>query len=208
MLASISDPPEPDRSQLDDDALVAAWREGSDEAFCQLVGRHGPPLLGFLQQQLGDPRKAEDAWSETWLRLVRARDRYVAEGHFRAWLYTVARRCAKDQSRGFRRWTRLAVKLFERTGPRHDEATADLALIADERTRRLDSALEQLSEEHRTVVLLTYRQDLSSAEVGEVLGLTGQQVRSRLTYARTLLGRLMADEGSPAGSSEGPRGGP
>ncbi len=205
ILAFLPDPPsQRDLDQLDDDQLMAAWRAGDEGAFCQLVDRHGPPLLGFLRQLLGAQELADDAWSETFVRVIRARDRYVPEGRFRSWLYTVARRCAKDQKRGRRRWVRLAVRLFDRPGMGRDEQTPDLRLISDERSRRLDRALAQLSEEHRTVVLLTYRQDLSSAEVGEVMGLTGQQVRSRLTYARKLLGQLLADEGGDTDSPDGP----
>jgi RNA polymerase sigma factor (sigma-70 family) len=206
ILASIPQPPpRADLPSLDDDALVAAWKAGDDDAFSELVERHGPPLLGFLRRHLGDPGLADDAWSETFLRLIRARDRYKSEGRFRAWLYTVARRCAKDQRRGRRRWVRLAVRVFDRPGPRADEHTPDLRLIADEQTTRLEQALGQLSEEHRTVVLLTYRQGLDSGEVGEVMGLTGQQVRSRLTYARRLLGRLLGDEGGEVSSPDGAR---
>ena len=204
ILASIPQPPQrTDLSSLDDDALVAAWKAGDEHAFSQLVDRHGPPLLGFLRQLLGDPGLADDAWSETFLRLIRARDRYKAEGRFRAWLYTVARRCAKDQRRGRRRWVRLAVRVFDRPGPGRDENTPDLRLIADEQTRRLEDAMGKLSEEHRAVVLLTYRQGLDSSDVGQVMGLTGQQVRSRLTYARTLLGRLLTEEGGEIGSPDG-----
>ena len=191
--------------ELDEDALVAAWRAGDEAAFCVLVDRHGPPLLGFLRQLLGSQELAEDAWSETFIRVIRARDRYRPEGRFRSWLYQVARRCAKDQQRGRRRWVRLAVRLFDRPRPAADEGTPDLRLIADERSRQLDEALGRLSEEHRAVILLTYRQGMDSSEVGEVMGLTGQQVRSRLTYARTLLGRMLEERGTS--DEDGIRGG-
>ena len=205
MLLALSPPPprRPALGALDDDALVAAWRAGDEDAFSQLVERHGPPLLGFLTQLLGDAGLAEDAWSETFVRVIRARNRYKAEGRFRAWLYTVARRCAKDQQRGRRRWLRLAVRLFDQPEPRRDEHQPELRLIADERTRWLEAALARLSEEHRAVVLLTYRQGLDSSEVGEVMGMTAQQVRSRLTYARTLLSRHLAEQGGEAGSTRG-----
>ena len=53
----------------------------------------------------------------------------------------------------------------------------------------------ELKEEHRVVLLLTYRYDMSSDAVGAVLGLTGQQVRSRVTYARRLLKEALERRG-------------
>ena len=51
----------------------------------------------------------------------------------------------------------------------------------------MQRALSSLSEERRTVLLLTYQQDLNSVEIADILGIDSQQVRSRLTYARRLL---------------------
>lgn len=206
LVALQADPLDRGSPDHDDDALVASWRRGDDGAFCDLVERHGPPLLGFLRHLLGDTGQAEDAWSETWLRLIRARDRYVPEGRFRAWLYTVARRCAKDQNRSHRRWLRLAARVVQHAPPAGASASPDARAIEDERALGLRSALGHLSKEHRTAVLLTYRQGLNSREVGEVMGLTSQQVRSRLTYARSLLGQQLGKEGEENGSSDGANG--
>jgi RNA polymerase sigma-70 factor (ECF subfamily) len=183
----------PAQEDPEDDDLVRAWRGGDDGAFSALVERHGPRLHGFLLYLLRDPAAAEDAWSETFIRLVRARDRYQANGTFRAWLYTVARRCALDQQRSRRRWLRLASRMGEADPPERLQVPADDALEERERKDAVVAALGRLTEEQRAALLLTYRQGLNSSEVGEVLGLTGQQVRNKIAYARRLLGEMLED---------------
>lgn len=165
---------------------MAAWCAGEGRAFDLLVARFGPEVHGFLRRQLGDSQQAEDAWSETWIRVVRNRDRYQGSGQFRAWLFSIARRCAMDSSRGRRRWLNLARRVFS-----HRDAAAapspELRVLGDERDEAVLAAVLELPAEHRAVVLLTYQQGLDSAEVGRALDLTPQQVRSRLTYARQRL---------------------
>jgi len=174
-------------SEPSDDALFAAWQGGDEGAFDRLVQRHGPAVHSYLRMVLADPELAADAWSETFLRVVRAADRYVPRDQFRAWLLTIARRCAQDRRRTTRRVLRLAIKLFERDVAPPPPPRPDLAAIASAEERRVRAALMRLSESHRTIVLLTYQQDLNSEEVAQIVGLTAQQVRSRLTYARRLL---------------------
>jgi len=169
-----------------DDDLVADWLAGDDDAFCALVDRYGPPVHGFLRRLLGDPARAEDAWSETFLRIVRSREQYRPNGQFRAWVYTVARRCAIDEQRKVGRWSRLTSR-FRQLSTTPARVGPESGLMARRRSERLDAALAHLSDAHHTIVLLAYRQGLTTTEVGEIVGLTSEQVQSRLAYARRLL---------------------
>lgn len=173
-----------------DDALVEAWRGGDERAFSTLVDRHGPAVLGFLHSYVGDPRLAEDAWSETFLRAVRARDRYQPHGKFRAWLFAIARRCGKDVLRSRRRWFGLALRIYE-SPDQSPPPSPEADVLASERQRGLSAALAKLPDKHRLVIVLTYQQGLDSTEVAAIVGLTSQQVRSRVTYARRLLADLL-----------------
>ncbi len=187
-VASLQRAPGPDQ-------LMAEWVAGDERSFSTLVHRFGPELHGFLRSHLGDDQLAEDAWSESWVRVVRNRERYQPTGQFRAWLYSIARRCAMDVQRGRRRWVNLAVKVFEWGSANATRApSGELTVLRDERDAQLDRALLELPEEHRVIVLLSYQQEMTSTEVAATLGLTAQQVRSRLSYARRLLNDLLDKE--------------
>ena len=192
-----SGPADPDG--VDGDALMAAWRGGDDAAFARIVDVFGPALLRFLRRQLGDVRKAEDAWSETFYRVVRARDAYVPEGHFRAWIFSIARRCGLDQMRSQRRVRRLVNRLVEKAIPSRRQPAPEVEALQSERARQLAVAQQALSEDQRVLLLLTYQEGLPSDEIGRVMGLSGQQVRNRTSYARRLLAEQLEnpwEEGS------------
>ena len=179
-------PPCPEAAE--DNRLYSAWLAGDDTAFEVLVERHGASLRRFLEFYLGDPTAAEDAWSATFLKVVRARSSYTPGGNFKGWLITIARRSALDVRRSKSRWFRLLTHTRQSSGDiRQESPSAEGLLVTAEQSARVRRALRVLSEEHRTIVLLTYQQDLTSVEIAEVLDLDPQQVRSRLTYARRLL---------------------
>ncbi len=172
----------------EDNRLYSAWLAGDDTAFETLVERHGASVRRFLEFYLGDRHSAEDAWSATFLKVVRARMTYTPGGNFKGWLITIARRAALDVRRSKTRWFRLLTHTRESKGDVQQETpSAESMLVTADRAARVRDALAVLSEEHRSIVLMTYQQDLSSVEIAEVLGLDPQQVRSRLTYARRLL---------------------
>jgi len=172
----------------EDNRLYSAWLAGDDTAFEGLVERHGASVRRFLEFYLGDRNAAEDAWSATFLKVVRARTSYTPGGNLKGWLITIARRSALDVQRSKTRWFRLLAHKRESGGDmRQEPSSVERQLVSARQAARVREALATLSEEHRSIVLLTYQQDLSSVEIAEVLDLDPQQVRSRLTYARRLL---------------------
>lgn len=173
--------------ELDGDALMLAWRAGDDGAFATIVEVFGPPLLRFLRRVVPDPRRAEDAWSETFYRVVRARDSFVPQGQFRAWLYSIGRRCGLDQMRTHRRVLRLANRLVERAIPVQRQPAPEVEVMRSERAQQLIAATDRLSEIQRTLLVLVYQEGMQSDEAGRVVGLTAQQVRNKTAYARRLL---------------------
>ncbi len=177
--------PEP----IDDDVLFLAWKAGDEQAFHSIVDRHGPALLGFLRHAMGDSEAADDAWSETWIRVIRGRDNYTPNGLFRAWLFTLGRRTATDLHRKRERWSRLRTRIRARWPRVTGEECGPLEQAQqNQEADLLRHALALLSEEQRTLLLLLYRQDMSPTEAGVVLGgFTAEQVRSRVKYARKLL---------------------
>src|SRR5580700_4301440 len=81
-------------SNQPDVALVRAFVAGDQDAFCMLVSRHGPLVLGVSRRILGDDHAAEDAFQATFLVLARRAGSVRLNGTLSAWLFGVARRTA------------------------------------------------------------------------------------------------------------------
>jgi RNA polymerase sigma-70 factor (ECF subfamily) len=172
---------------LADDALVARWKEGEERAFELLYERYAGRVTGYAQRMLGRREDAEEICIETFTVILEGRWRNT--GSFRAWLFTVAhRRCLERLRR--RTLTDRVLSMF-RAQPEAQPASPEGKLLLSEQGAHLEKAIASLPREHRATLLLACAQELSAREVGEVLGLTDQQVRSQLSYARRLLRERM-----------------
>src|SRR5262249_19519690 len=81
--------------EASDARLLARFIEQWDQAaFRDLVGRHGPMVLGVCHRILRDPHAAEDAFQLTFLLLVRKAASVRKRESVGPWLYGVAQRVA------------------------------------------------------------------------------------------------------------------
>jgi RNA polymerase sigma-70 factor (ECF subfamily) len=178
----------PATAHSSDEDLVLAFQGGDDHAFAALYGRWRPRATAYAVKILGSPEEAEELVTEAFVTLVEGR--FAPTGSFRSYLFTVVQRKCLDHLR--RRGTRGRVLPLLKPEP-HEPALED-AIDGLRDRERVEAALESLPVEHRSVVLLYYAQGLSSREVGEATGLTDQQVRSKLSYARKTLKTLLTQE--------------
>lgn len=167
---------------IPDEQLLSLFRAGDQAAFAEIYDRYAERIATYAARMLGHREEADEVCTEVFLRVVEGRWRPT--GPLRGFLFTVAHRLCLDRIRSRTRRRRLLAWFAPRQAPIE---TAEEQMGSDERAHALTRALEGLSEAHRAVVLLTYAEGMSSAQVGEILGCTDQQVRSRLSYARRLL---------------------
>ena len=147
---------------------MLAVRDGELDALGELFERHHGPLYGFLCKLIGDRGIAEDITQTVFQRMLKYRHTYRDDGRLTAWMYHLARRCAADHFR------RANVAPYA-TDP------ADLNELADESPHAaqhatvrddhalLQSALAKLHHDDREVLLLSRFQELSFAEIAEIL---------------------------------------
>src|SRR4051812_48700532 len=84
--------------RLTDAHLLGRFVADRDEdAFAELLRRHGPLVRGVARRRLADPHAADDIFQATFLALVRQAPRLVRHGPLAGWLYTVADRLARKE---------------------------------------------------------------------------------------------------------------
>jgi len=184
----------PERGTDSDEHLMAAWQGGDHEAFDVLVLRWHARLFGFLLRTCPSGQAAEDAYSETLMRLVTQRDRFDTSRRFPAWLFALARNASLDAVRKEQRRRRLRMLWRRDLEAVWAPGAPDERLLARGRGERVEVALQQLPEVHRTVALLTWHQGLTGPEVAEVTGLSHREVRDKLAYARKKLRALLEED--------------
>ena len=167
-------------TELDDAALMIRVRNDDCEAFAVLVKRHQKMLLNFFARS-GVQYDCEDLVQQTFLRLYRYRERYVATAKFTTFLFLLARQVWIDELRRRKRHEKLVAGLAaepkpEFVSPEAAESTAAGGLD-------LGRALASLPDGLRQVVELGVYQELPYAEVAEILGIPVGTVKSRMFNA-------------------------
>lgn len=154
--------------------------------FHALLDAHRPRVQRAAMGFLGNREDALDAAQEALLKAWRARESYDRARPFYPWLYRIVKNHCLDQlaRRRVRRPAALEVERLASGAP-----SAELQAARAQSRARLWEALQQLSPEHREIVNLRHFQDLSYAEIAEVLDLKEGTVMSRLYRARQALAR-------------------
>ncbi len=174
-----------------DEQLMVAFARGSSDAFAELFSRYKQPLFGFFRRRVPDPGHAEELTQETFLAILRASSRYEGSALFRTYLYAIAFKILRAHRRkaAFRALF-LGTDSTEPSSPN----TLDTDLAVRDAVARLDS-------HDREILLLREFEQLSYAEIAELLKLPVNTVRSRLFRARAALHDLLA---APAPTSSTP----
>lgn len=171
----------------------------SEDLFRAIYARHARPVLGYALRRVDVAEDAADVVAETFLVALRRIADVPHEPDTRAWLFGVARRVLANSRRGDRRRGRLGERLRGDVAAAFPDHASFVATTLD--TERL---LEPLGEVDREIVRLTAWEELSPSEIAQVLGLTPNAVRLRLSRARRGLRAAAQEPGEPAGP-EGPR---
>lgn len=154
-------------------------------------------LLAYARRRI-DPATADEVVADTFLTAWRRRAD-VPDGSERLWLFGVARNMIRNAARSSRRSEAAQHRLRLAHLP---EADDPVATGTGERSALIRSALGALSEADREVLMLVAWEELSHAEVGEVLGISANASAIRVHRARKRLAANL-DRLERAGVDEG-----
>ncbi len=188
---------------LDPDVrLMLQVREGSAAAFEALVEKHQKRLVMVLEHLVSDRTQAEDLAQDVFLRVYRARERYIPTAKFSTWLYTITHNVASNSIRKSSR--RKEINLV--ASPSGSMPVRPLDTMAKDKsnlmpTRLADQkemekvireAIQSLGPRQRMAMLLSKYEGMSYNEIAESMELTTQAVKSLLSRARGNLKEALA----------------
>lgn len=185
-----------------DAELVRRCQSGDTEAFDQLVGRYRTRVFGMIYNMVHSEQDAWDLAQDSFLKAWKSIGRFRGQSSFYTWVYRIVMNVTidwlrKKQVKGSGAEFDDAIQLREiepgsRTVPKAD-ALPHERLQDQEIRARIDAAIEQLSPEHRAVILMKEIEDMQYNEIAEALGCSIGTVMSRLFYARKRLQNLLRD---------------
>ena len=165
--------------------LLHRWRDGDETAGQSLFERHFDKVYGFFCNKVG-PEAVDDLVQETFLGIVRSRDRFREEATFRTYLFAIAhRQMMKYRERWYKARDRGADFDLERV--QDLDGSPSQLVISHSEQALLVRALRHLPLELQIILELFYWQDLRSLDIAEILDMPHGTVRSRIRRAREQL---------------------
>jgi len=168
-------------------ALVIAARQGDSQSLQRLLEKNWTWLKGLVYNVLGDIHDVDDALQEICVLVIRKIPTLREPERFRPWLATLAKRAAlawrMKQSRQPNRLGEITAAQLSDTGA---DSLCDKA-AQNEQYQRILEAVRLLPEKYREVFILKYMEDLSYADIAEILDITVTTVQIRLVRARRMI---------------------
>jgi RNA polymerase sigma-70 factor (ECF subfamily) len=188
------------RDPVDDRELVAAAQRGDREAFKTLFERYHRRAYALALGVVRHPDDALDVVQEAFIKAHKHLDKFEGNASFYTWLYRIVMNLAIDHLRKHRKVkpveldeTRLESAGDESLLPRILGGNPGQALLDKQIRARIDTALDQLSENHRAVLVMRELEGLSYEDMAQAMNCSKGTIMSRLFHARRNMQKRLLD---------------
>jgi RNA polymerase sigma-70 factor (ECF subfamily) len=186
-------------SSSDDAALVRAAQKGDTDAFEELVARHRDKIYArafiMMRHEEAAIDLSQEAWVKGWQRLAQ----FQGDSSFATWMTRIVINLCLDELRKQRRHRMESIEGMDEESGGVERLMPAVTTNPTERLergelrQRIDQALAQMSNEHRTVLVLHEFEEMEYKEIAKAMDCSIGTVMSRLFYARRKLAALLAD---------------
>jgi RNA polymerase sigma-70 factor (ECF subfamily) len=162
---------------------VRSWEE--------LFERYSPAVFGYLHRMSGDRHLAEDLTSDTFYRAMRSLDGFRGDSSLKTWLLRIARNLYLNRKRRDDRSSSLDDLEDRGMVPAAHDPDPESRFMREEESEAVRRALQDLTEDDRSILLLSAEDELTCREIAEVLEISVTAVKTRLFRARRRLAGLL-----------------
>ncbi len=190
-LMETSGEPSPEVSShrwQNDEELMRHVATGDREAIENLIKRFQPGIRNLIGRLTAWSADVDDITQEVFLRAWQRAHQFNRQSSLQNWLYTIAVNQCRNHRRGLSRWWKMLEGFFEqkRTEP---SKTATEPLDQGEDWTELQQTLQQLSTTDRELLVLSYMEEKTTAEIMKILAISENNLYVRLHRAKERLAR-------------------
>ncbi len=171
-------------------ALLRRVAQQDHEAFAEIYRAYEGRVFRFIQKKLNDPFEAADVLHNVFLDVWRTAANFGEKSRVSTWLLGIAFNKTMDRLRKKSPVTDLDDGEGREVAS-DDPSALDLIEVAEE-AAEVRHCLDKLSAEQRTVVELAFYQELSYADIAQVIGRPEGTVKTRVFHAKQSLKRCLA----------------
>lgn len=172
-------------SELSDDEVVALASGGDRLAFGELYDRYVERIYNYIYYRTSNSFDAEDLTERVFFRAIRHIENYENRGlPISAWLYRIAHNLVANWYRDNSRKQEISLDTFDFVLQYQGELPETAALRSEEKDQ-LMQVIRQLPDERQQLLILKFVENLTNAEIGQIMGRTEGAIKS--LYHRTLI---------------------
>jgi RNA polymerase sigma-70 factor (ECF subfamily) len=188
-----------DFSNANDETLVKAARRGDLTAFEELVARHRDKIYARAVSMMRNEDDALDLSQEAWIKGWQRLKQFNFESGFSTWMTRIVINLCLDHLRRQKRLRAESIEVLDEESGGVEKQMPVVTVNPTERLERselrarIDAALAQLSDAHRTVLVLHEFEQMEYKEIAKAMECSIGTVMSRLFYARRKMASLLAE---------------
>ena len=174
--------------QVTAEQLVAAYANGSNEAFDALLNRHSSRVFTYIQRIVKDSALADDIFQETFVKAITTikQGRYSESGKFSAWITRIAHNLIIDTFRQEKSENTFSadnddVDIFNRR--ELSDGNIEDSLVQDQIHTDVRRIMDSLPDSQRDVLDMRFFRDMSFKEIAEATGVSINTALGRMRYA-------------------------
>lgn len=186
-------------SASEDQSLVRAAQQGDMAAYEELVARHRDKIYARAYSMMRNEEDAIDLSQEAWVKGWQRLKQFQGESSFATWMTRIVINLCLDQLRRQKRQRAESIEAMDEDSGGVERQMPVVTVNPTERLERgelrarIDKALSQLSETHRTALILCEFEEMEYKEIARAMNCSIGTVMSRLFYARRKMAALLAD---------------
>ncbi len=174
-----------------DEELMKRFQNGDENAYIELVNRYRDKILNFIFNYIGDFEISEDIVQDTMVKLYQKKHYYKEIAKFSTWIYTIAKNLANTELRKKKqRKTTILSHISKDDKPYDipsDQPGINQEIESEVTIKIIRSAIDQLTDKFKTVILLRDVQELSYEDISSIVGVPIGTIKSRINRARLQL---------------------
>lgn len=165
--------------------IVLSAQSGNRNAFEQLVLRYQNLITSLAFSKTGDLQRSEDIAQQAFLIAWEKRADLIEPEKFGSWLRSIAGNVLLNSNRKSKRIARAEVSMELDQTPGNEPGLDQVSTM--EQQELLWASLKNIPEQYREPLILFYREEKSVAQVAELMGLSNDAVKQRLSRGRAML---------------------
>ena len=184
----------------DENGIIEKVKKGDNEAVSEIVDQYSDRLFNLLFRLLRNKEEAEDALQETFITMIQKISTFGGQSQLYTWLYRIATNIALMKLRSRKKEHDIEIDENILSDSVHSGSIISFSSNPEKEFSRkeiksaLDHAIEELPAIYRSAFILKDIEQLSIREISEILGISEDNVKTRIRRARIFLRNTLSEE--------------